>query len=235
MIRTIQFKNERQPVWNEEQRLWMGICEFIVAHWYFMLKPAEVARLYSLKYPMTSAKTIRDAYVNQYYSEKNFRGTEFKYKRDTLLTPIVDDDGTEYLAYKIVETKPEFFEKFKSVHGDKKMYMPTVNEMEEYFDFGFNPSNDEIIDAFAELTLLVPWLSETEQDRCAQGTVCNAVAGFEQGVGFDHVLKTVMEHFPYKDTEKVSEQLGVIFNNTHMRANKGYTPLQLEKYYGRFS
>ena len=262
----MEYDGEERPDWDEEQFAWMGVCEYITRYWYLMLSMDEYARLYQIKYPEVDKKTIRDAYVFQFYSEMDFRGEEafdVLENRDTLLTPIVDENtGTEYLMCNEVEDEEELFEKVLSVHGDKEMYLPTEHEMYEYMYYGFNPSDPDILEALVGIADLVSvanpvnksellWNEDgkpvdqdgkirkdvdeevTYRDRMAQAAVCNAIRGFEHGVPFENVMEKIFDAFLFTDPQKVLEQFLTIFNNTHLPGNKGYTPLQMQEKYGK--
>ncbi len=44
-------KDEIAPDWNDEKRRWMGICEQVAAHWYFLMTMEEFTALFNLRYP----------------------------------------------------------------------------------------------------------------------------------------------------------------------------------------
>ena len=214
----IEYEGEQAPDWSSDKRYWMAVCEHITAHWYFLLTIDEYADLYRLKYPEEKTETIRDAYVFQYYSEMVYRGQELFdkeiSKRDTKLTPAVSE-GTEYLVSNTAEDKEELFDKVRELHQKRPMYIPTAEEMDEFFQLGFNPSNDKVMNAFANLTEMIDFKNSVindssasqeqidkenaNRDRVAQEMIIFAVRGFERGMKLEEVAKNVIRQVPISD------------------------------------
>ena len=244
----IEYEGEQAPDWSNDKRYWMAVCEHIAAHWYFLLTMDEYADLYRLKYPEEETKTIRDAYVFQYYSEMVYRGQELFdkeiSKRDTKLTPVVSE-GIEYLVSNAAEDKEELFDKTKELHQKRSMYLPTVEEMDEFFQLGFNPSNDNVMDAFANLADLIDFKNSVisdpsatqeqidrenaNRDHVAQGVILSTIRGLERGIKFEEVAKNVIRQYPFSDEFAALLQLREIYNNTHLPGNNGHMPIELER------
>ncbi len=247
MFDFIDLKNEIAPDWNDEKRRWMGICEHIAAHWYFLMTMEEFTMLFNLRYPEETVKSVRDAYVFQYYSEMAYRGQELFdnniSERDTLLTPAVSE-GIEYLVRNSAEEKEELFDKARTLHANHLMYVPTAEEMEDFFNYGFSPSDDALMDAFANLSELVdfknsvrgkPEASEeavnkenANRDRLAQGMVLNIIDALEKGIPFYVIVESIMKNIPFTDEEKAKEYMRDVFNHTHLPGNHGWTPLRMK-------
>ena len=230
----IDFIDAQRPDWTEEQGYWMAVCELITQHWYFMLTMEEYAKLYQIRYPEVSAKTIRDAYVFQYYSEAAHRSDVFddRKKRDTLLTPLVDENGVEYLASNQVEDEKDCAFENKVLRVRKEMYMPPAEEMEEYFKYGCNPSNKAIAGAIEELSNLVEIrnpesVDTTKKAIVGQTVVCKAILGFENGMKYEDVCKMILYSMPFVEDAKVIEQLRIVCNNTRIPGNRGHMPLEM--------
>ncbi len=244
MFDFIDLKDEVEPDWNDEKRCWMGICEHIAAHWYFLMTMEEFTVLFNLRYPEETVKSVRDAYVFQYYSEMMYRGEKVFdnniSERDTLLTPTVSD-GIEYLVRNSAEEKEELFDKARTLHAKRPMYVPTIEEMEEFFNYGFNPSDDAIMDAFENLSELVDFknsvrgkLGASEEavnkenanrDHLAQGVVLNIIDALEKGIQFNDIVESIMKNIPFKDEEKAVEYMRDVYNHTHLPGNHGGTPM----------
>lgn len=72
-----------------------------------------------------------------------------------LLTPLVDENGAEYLAENQIADYPEDLDSLAALHERWEMYLPKEEERVEYYQYGFYPSNKEISGCIRELSKLL--------------------------------------------------------------------------------
>jgi len=148
--------NGECPEMTGKELGWLIICESVAFCWYGLMKTDDFARLFHIKYPEMDPRTIRDAYIHFYYTEEEPEEEgEDMFCWETILTPMVDENGVEYLAGDDLAEVPRALESLAAVHEKNPMYLPEEEEMIEFYHYGFCPSNEKIVDCIETLSALL--------------------------------------------------------------------------------
>ena len=203
--------NGECPEMTDDQQGWMYLCEDVASHWYGLIKMDDFARLVQIKHPELEPRTIRDAYMNVYYTQEE-KSEEAENNEDvwvwiTLLTPLVDENGVEYLAENLLAERPETLEQVAAIHERCEMYLPEEKEIFDYYQYGFSTSNEKIMNCIETLSELLDmreaqkaehlkdWMEEVEKGVENIDEQSGPIPEKEKGRARRHLLaEHILEH-----------------------------------------